>query len=58
MKVKTLVEHVLEYQRPVGETLEVDEAVGNHLIEHGYAEEVKETRSNAKKSTDPKKEDK
>ncbi|HDT6579213.1 hypothetical protein ACS4JF_25450 [Bacillus thuringiensis] len=58
MKIKTLVPHVLLFNRPEGEVIDVEDSTGEHLIKVGYAEEVKESRSNAKKSTDQKKEDK
>ncbi|WP_186323877.1 hypothetical protein [Bacillus thuringiensis] len=58
MKIKTLVPHVLLFNRPEGEVIDVENTTGEHLIKVGYAEEIKESRSHVKKSTDPKKEDK
>ena len=53
MKIKTLTEHVLEMGRPAGTTIEVEDAVAEHLIENGYAEEVKPARkAPAKKKED------
>lgn len=44
MKIKTLVPHVLLFNRPEGEVIDVEDTTGEHLVKVGYAEEVKPSK--------------
>lgn len=50
MKIKTLVPHVLLFNRPEGEVIDVEDTTGEHLVKVGYAEEVKPSKAPKKEA--------